>query len=210
MIDVIIVEDQTLYRDEIKRLINSADDMKCTGVFSNCQEALDFLNDGNIPDIILLDIKLPGLSGLEGISRFLEVDENLVILMLTIHDDSDKIYSALTRGAHGYILKNTEGKRIIESVVEASKGGLPFSPSVALKVQEFFRGSKEDEKYNLSSREMEILQLLSNGLKKKAIAGRLFISIETVATHIKNIYKKLHVHGAAAATAKAIREGLVK
>jgi DNA-binding NarL/FixJ family response regulator len=162
------------------------------------------------PDIILLDIGLPGMSGVEGIKHFNKLLPNTKIIMLTIYDDNENIFDAVCNGASGYLLKDSSPEKIIVSIMEVLQGGASMNSSIANKVLKMFRNFVPEHKdYQLSEREVEILQFLTNGLSKKQIAENLFISYHTVDSHIRKIYNKLEVHSSSAAVAKVIKEKLI-
>ena len=162
------------------------------------------------PEIILLDIGLPGISGIEGIPRLKKIAPSSRIIMLTIQDDDESIFKAICGGASGYLLKDSGPDRILEAVQEVIKGGAPMNPTIAFKVLEMFRNFVPEKKdYNLSPRETNILQLLVEGDSKKIIAGKLNISYHTVDSHLRKVYEKLEVHSASGAVSKALRENLL-
>jgi len=167
-------------------------------------------NDELDPEIILLDIGLPGMNGIEGIQHFKKISPSAKIIMLTIQDDDESIFKSICNGASGYLLKDSSSDKILEAVKEVLGGGAPMNSSIAFKVLEMFKNfipAKND--YNLSPRETEILQLLVEGFTKKNIAGKLIISYHTVDSHLRKIYEKLEVHSASSAVAKALKENLI-
>ena len=166
----------------------------------------------SLPDLILMDIEMPGMNGIEAVRVIKSHFPNTLVLMQTANEEDDKIFDAICAGASGYLLKNTAPSRILEAIHEANLGGSPMSPSVARKVLERFstiqKVSTKNE-FDLSEREKEILQLLVKGMSYKLIADACFLSIDTVKFHIKNIYEKLQVNSKAEAVAKAFKSGLV-
>ena len=160
-----------------------------------------------------MDIALPGISGIEGVKKATDKYPKLAVLMLTIYEDSEKVFDALCAGACGYLVKNTPPTRLLEAIKEVNEGGSPMSSRIARQVINAFKNeiisSQEDHGYNLSSREKEVLNLLALGNYYKEIAEELFISVDTVRYHIRNIYRKLHVHSSSEAVAKAIRKKLI-
>jgi DNA-binding NarL/FixJ family response regulator len=212
MIKIIITEDNETIREGLALLINATEGMECVGKFGSCEEMLEAL-PGLKADIFLQDIDLPGISGIEGIPRVLKQYPEAVILMLTIFENEDNIFDALRAGAMGYLLKKMPPAQLIEAIKNAHRGGSPMSPCIARKVVSFFSGKlprQKKEAIDLSERETEILGSLSAGNSYKMIAEDLFISIDTVRSHIRNIYKKLHVHNQSEAVAKALKSGLIR
>ncbi len=212
MISVAIIEDNVIIRDGLAALISGTIGYECVGAFGNCEKFLEELPKLEI-DVVLMDIGLPGINGIEGVKRAREIHPNLNILMLTVYKESKVVFEALCAGACGYLVKNTPPVRLLEAIKEVSDGGSPMSSLVARQVITVFQKnnalSKEIEDYGLSDREKEVLSKLSEGDNYQQIADSLFISVDTVRHHIRNIYKKLHVHSQSEAVAKAIRKGLI-
>jgi len=212
MIKVVIVEDNDTIRLGLKMLIEGTPDYVCEGVYPDCESM--FLDIKNLkPDVVLMDIDLPGMSGIEGIIKLRKIYPDLRILVLTIYDEKDTVFKALVAGACGYMVKKTPPAQLLEAIYDAYQGGAPMSSHIARKVVEFFQETNkadiEDESVTLTPREKEVLSGLVDGNNYKAIADSLFISVETVRFHFRNIYKKLHVHSQAEAVVKAIKKGLV-
>ncbi len=210
-IEILLVEDNELFRESLVSFINQTDEMTCNYSFPNVEDALQKIEQLLLtPDVILLDIGLPGMSGVEGIKYFYKLLPDLKIIMITIQDGDESIFSAICSGASGYLLKDSSGDKIISSIKEVLNGGAPMNSSIASKVLKMFKNFTPDKNdYQLTEREVEILKLLTEGLSKKQIAGRLFISHHTVDSHIRNIYEKLEVHSSCGAVAKAIKEKLI-
>lgn len=209
-ISVWLIEDNKHFRKTIADLINCTDGVECKFESESCERAIEELRTSDPPDVILLDIGLKGMSGVEGVKKFKEITDSINIIMLTIHDDSAMIFDALCAGATGYLLKDSSPETIIESVKEVADGGAPMNAQIAKKVVEMFKQfSPPKGDYGLTEREKEVLNQLVIGLNKRQIAERLFISVHTVNTHIKNIYEKLQVNSRGAAISKAFRERLV-
>jgi DNA-binding NarL/FixJ family response regulator len=212
MIGVWNVEDDDLVRLAVTRKINRSEDMRCEKSFTCCEDLLAELEKpGPFPDVILLDIQLPGLSGLEAIGAVKAKSPQSQILMLTLHADEDRIFRALCSGASGYLVK-TSNDNIPAAIREAVNGGVPFSPAVARSVLSIFsrmeQPAKEAVDYQLTLKEKSVLEFMVEGLIKKQIADRLQISYFTVDGCMRRIYEKLHVNNAPSAVAKAIRERL--
>lgn len=212
MIDVAIVEDNNTIREGLAALINGTNGYKCVGSYYDCETFLAELENIE-PDVVLMDIALPGISGIEGIKKATDINSKLAVVMLTIYEDSENVFDALCAGACGYLVKKTPPTRLLEAIKEVNEGGSPMSSRIARQVINAFKNeiitSKENSGYNVTSREKEVLNLLSMGNNYKEIAGELFISVDTVRHHIRNIYRKLHVHSRSEAVAKAIRKKLI-
>jgi DNA-binding NarL/FixJ family response regulator len=212
MINVAIVEDNEIIRNGLASLISGTEGYRCVGTYGDCESMLRELKH-TVPDIMLMDIGLPGLSGIEGVRRVKQIRPEVEVLMLTIYEDSDRIFEALCAGASGYLIKKTPPARLLEALREVHEGGSPMSTQIARKVVDLFRRrprpSQEPAAVPLTSRELEVLQGLVHGDTYQAIALQLKISIDTVRFHIRNIYKKLHAHSESEAVAKAIRGGYV-
>jgi len=207
---VMIIEDDDAYRESLQALINATEDLRCPHACESCEEALEILANDFVPQIILLDIKLPGMSGIEGIKKLKVLSPATYVIMLTVFDDDDKIFNAICQGATGYLLKSASAEKIKEAIQEVMGGGAAMSPSIAAKVLHMFtQYSQPKQEYNLTKREKEILQLLVNGLSKKHITDHLHISLLTVDTHLKNIYAKLHVHSQIDMITKTLKEHLL-
>lgn len=211
IIRTIIVEDQRDLREGLQILINFTPGFKCLGAFRSMEEALARVKH-DLPDVVLSDIGLPGMSGIEGIRILKEKYPDLVILVLTVYDDNEKIFDALCAGASGYLLKHTEPSQLISSVKEAVSGGAPMSPEVASKVIKLFREVRPPEKveYDLTPHETRLLKLLVEGYNYVTAAEELNISYNTIKFHVRNIYDKLQVHSKSEAVAIAMRDRLVK
>lgn len=207
---VVLIEDQREVREGLTVLINGTPGFRCTGSHRTMEEALARLG-GAPPDVILTDIGLPGMDGIEGTRLLRERFPEVPILALTVYDNDDNIFDALCAGASGYLLKNTPPARLLESVREALDGGAPMSPEVARRVVRLFREFRPPQhaEYRLTPQEAELLKLLVEGHHKKTAAQELGVSVNTVSFHLKNIYSKLQVHSKTEAVAKALRERLL-
>ncbi|MBK9097420.1 MAG: response regulator transcription factor [bacterium] len=204
-----VIEDNPHFRRTLVELINQSEDYRCAGFYSSCEEAFNFLSESEPPEIILLDIGLPGISGLDGIKMFKEISPSTLILILTIHDDHNSVFEAISSGASGYLLKDSSPEKVINAFNEVLSGGASINPQIAKKVIERFKEIlPATSNYHLTSREKEILKHLVEGLNKKQIAEKLFLSFHTVNTHIKNIYEKLQVNTRSAVVSKAYKEKL--
>jgi DNA-binding NarL/FixJ family response regulator len=212
MIKVAIIEDNTTIRDGLTALINGTPGYSCVGSFPDCETFLHKIPalDANV---VLMDIGLPGMSGIDGISRAKKIKPELNILMLTIYEDSQSVIKALCAGACGYLVKKTPPTRLLEAIKDAFEGGAPMSSLIARQVITLFQQNvglqNEDKDSQLSAREKEVLTSLADGNNYQSIADKLFISVDTVRHHIRNIYRKLHVHSQSEAVAKAIRKGII-
>jgi len=210
-IKVAIFEDNKTLRESLQQLINSAGDMVCSGAFPDANKLHRNLLAAD-PDVVMMDINMPGLSGIEAVQVIREKFPHVQILMQTVFEDNDKIFAAICAGATGYILKKTAPHKMIEAILETYHGGAPMTGSVASKVLQMFRSHHLHEKkefIDLSAREKEILSMLVKGNSYKTAAAACFISIDTVSTHVRHIYEKLHVHSKSEAVAKAINQKLI-
>ena len=210
-IRVTIFEDNNSLRQSLYQLINGSDGFKCVGAFEDCLDLFKNIEDTK-PDVVLMDIEMPGINGIEAVSMLREKYPSLKILMQTIFEDSEKIFQSILAGASGYILKNTSPSRFLDFIKETYEGGAPMSPSVATKVLKMMvqqSPSTKPDDFNLSDREKEILSCLVKGMSYKLIADACFISIDTVRGHIRSIYEKLHVHSKGEAIATAIKGRIV-
>lgn len=207
---VAIIEDQHEIREGLALLIGGTEGFRCTGSFRSMEDALDGIGD-ELPQVILVDIGLPGMSGIEGIRILRERHPAMNLVVLTVYDDDDRIFDALCAGASGYLLKKTPPARLLESLREAVTGGAPMSPEIARLVIGLFRHARIPRKadYGLTPHETRILNLLVEGYSYRTAAAQLKVSVNTVAFHIKSIYVKLQVHSKSAAVAKALRSGLL-
>lgn len=211
MIEVLIVEDNQLYRRTLANLINNSANMICAHTFESAEEALKKIEKTDLaPEIVLMDIGLPGMNGVECIPPLRKLLPEAKIIMLTIHDDNDNIFKAICNGASGYLLKDSPSSKILESIHEVQEGGAPMNANIAQKIVQMFKQlTLPSGDYDLSAREKEILNLMVDGLSKKEIANDLFISYHTVDAHIRHIYEKLEVHTRSGAVAKALKEKLL-
>jgi DNA-binding NarL/FixJ family response regulator len=209
-IKVAIVEDQRDIRESLAILINSSDGYRCTGSFRSMEEALDKIGF-DLPHVALLDIGLPGMSGIEGVEHLKERYPGVLVLMLTVYDDDDRIFDALCAGVCGYLLKKTPPARLLESLKEAVSGGAPISPEVARRVIALFRDVHPPERadYQLTAHEIRLLKLLVYGHSNKTAAAELGVTTHAVSFHLRSIYEKLHVHSKSEAVAKALRNRLI-
>jgi len=210
-VDIILIEDNELLRDTLKEAINKSSDAACKYSFGSGEAALDLIERNElVPDIILLDIGLPGLSGIELIPELKRLSPSSKIIILTVHDDDENVFNAICAGASGYLLKDLSAETIVSSINEVMNGGAPMNSHIAKKVLNMFRDQNlKSDGYGLSEREKEIVSLLVDGLSKKQIAEKIFLSHHTVDSHLRNIYAKLEVHSRSSAISKAIREKLL-
>jgi DNA-binding NarL/FixJ family response regulator len=202
-----IVEDNKKIRDLIQRYLDMQKEMDCPVAVDSVEEMLEYLEKHQRPEVILMDIQLPGMSGIKGMEIIKEKYPEIEIIMLTVYHDSHKIFDSLKAGASGYLLKHTSLPEIKESIENLLKGGAPMSPQIARKVISHFNkeAPKKNEDSMITNREQDIVNGLVDGLSYKMIADRYNISIDTVRAHIRNIYKKLHVNSKAEVITKSLR-----
>ncbi len=207
---VIVVEDERELREGLRVLLDFTPSFACAGCFGSMEEALRKIEPG-AADLILTDIGLPRMDGIEGTRRLREKFADLPVVVFTVHGEDDKIFQALCAGANGYLLKDTPPARIIEAMKEVLDGGAPMSPEVARRVVSLFRQFSPPERadYRLTEQETQILKMLVDGHHYKTAARELGISTNTISFHLKNVYEKLQVHSKTEAVAKALREHLV-
>lgn len=213
-IRVVIFEDRKLVREAFEAIVNGTPGLTCTGGFANASDLLHNIKKTK-PDVVLMDIEMPGMDGITATKTIHARLPEIKILIQTVFDDDDKVFNAICAGASGYVMKNTTPAKLVESIIEVYNGGAPMSPSIASKVLMLFqkiapaKTADEEEDFHLSKREKEILTLMVEGFSFKAIAEKNFIGYETVRTHVKKIYQKLHVASMTEAVVKAIRHGLI-
>jgi DNA-binding NarL/FixJ family response regulator len=202
---VAVVEDRGRIRDTIVDIINGTVGLKCVGAYNSVESALKDIEQ-NVPDVLLMDIGLPGMSGIEGVKVVKSKVPSIDVLMHTVYDDDDKIFQSICAGASGYVLKNVESAELIRAIKEI-RIGAPMSASIARRLLTMVRGKEAPptDQMNLSPRELDILQWLVEGYSYKRIAEKLFISPLTVQSHIKRVYEKLQVHSKSAAVSKALK-----
>ena len=210
VIRVAIIEDQKETREGLSFLINGADRFECRHAYGSMEAALEGIGT-NPPRVALVDIGLPGLSGIDGVRILRERHPSIAAVLLTVYKDDDRIFQAVCAGACGYLLKKTPPARLLEAVREIAEGGAVMSPEVAIRVVELFRKTQTPEQLaaGLSPRELRLLKLLTEGHQNKTAAAELGISVHTVSFHLRSIYEKLHVHSRSEAVARALRKGLI-
>ncbi len=206
MISVAIVEDIEEIRIPIKDFLSSQDEFLCETAVESVEDFFKQYNTEIPPEVLLLDIGLPGISGLSAIKLIKEKLPEIEIIMLTVHEEHDKIFRALKSGASGYLIKSTPLAEIKEAIIEVSKGGAPMSPPIARKVIKFFDEEKKQEyKSPLTDREKEIVNYIVDGLNMRMIAEKLFVTVDAIKYHCKNIYKKLQINSKGELISKSIR-----
>ena len=205
-----ITEDHAPFRRTIARVLGTEEGLQCTAQFDSSEALLKALQGTEKPQLLLLDVGLPGMSGLEALRLIRERSPKTLVVILTVFEDDDKIFQAICAGAAGYLLKTSTAAEIVQGVRDALAGGSPMNPRTARRVLEMFsKMAPKQSDYGLSDREKEILQLMTTGLIKKEIADRLSLSVHTVDTYLRRIYEKLEVNTRTGAVAKALKEGLV-
>ena len=209
---VVVFDDNPKRRDSLTMLIDSSETLQCVGAFNDCSDVVRNLED-TVPEVVLMDIDMPNVNGIEGLLALRPHFPELKVLMQTVFEDDEKVFAAICAGADGYILKQASPVDLLNGIKEVLEGGAPMTPTIARKVLQLFNKqnkAEQKESFDLTKREMEILELLVKGYSYKMIADECNVSYPTVNTHISNIYNKLHVQSAAGAVSLAIREGLVK
>jgi len=210
MTTVLVYDDNISLRESIERMVQFTDHLLLVGSYGNVQQVTEQVKELQ-PEVILMDIDMPGLNGIEAVKQVRQFDKKVPIIMLTVFDDNVHVLEAIVAGASGYLLKKHISDKLVDAIQDVIDGGAPMSPGIARMVIESMQQKQtaDDNKYNLTQREKEILHNLSKGNSFKMIAAELTISIDTVKTHIKKIYAKLHVHSGPEAVAKAIHERIV-
>lgn len=211
IVSVGIVEDQRETREGISFLLNNTQNLECRHVYPSMEAALEGIGV-DPPRIALVDIGLPGLSGIEGVRLLRRRHPLITPVMLTIYNDDDRIFQAICAGACGYLLKKTPPARLVEALGDIARGGAVMSPEVAVRVVDLFRKTqtREPDPVNLSPQETRLLRLLTQGHQNKTAAAELGITVHTVSFHLRSIYEKLHVHSRSEAVAHALRQGLIR
>lgn len=208
---VALVEDREDIRLSLTALLDEATGFRCRAAWGTMERALEEIG-APLPDVVLVDINLPGMDGIEGIARLRARYPDLILLVLTVFGDDRRIFDALCAGARGYLLKNTPRRKLLESLREAAEGGAPMSPQIARRVIELFRDvrPKARAEHDLTPHEIRVLTLIADGHNYRSAAAELRASTSTVNYHLQQIYRKLEVHGKSEAVAKALRQGLLR
>ena len=211
LLRVTIFEDIRLIREYLQQIIDEAEDIVCTGAYTDASDLIARVQ-ATKPHVVLMDIELPGLKGIEAVKIIHHQFQDIQVLMHTEMEDDDKIFASICAGASGYLLKNTLPEKIINAIHEVRNGGIAFSPGIAQKVLQFVSRQSTQElrnDFSLSAREMEVLNCLTKGMSYKLIADACFMSIDTVKFHIKHIYRKLHVNSKSEAVIKALKNKMI-
>ncbi|MDP4262820.1 MAG: response regulator transcription factor [Bacteroidota bacterium] len=208
---ILIYEDNNDFREALVQLINTSENFECAGDYRNCNDILKHITDSR-PAVVLMDIDMPDMNGIEGVRQVRGVDRDIKIIMLTVFDDNKNVINAICAGASGYLLKKNCLNKLFDAIREVLEGGAPMSATIARMVLEFVAAGSPvaTEQYNLTAREKTVLAYLVKGYSYKMIASPMDISIETVKTHIRNIYEKLQVHNQSEAVAKALKNRIIK
>ena len=205
-----MIEDNNAFRNTLSGLLNQTDDIRCTRSFPACEDALALLDTGAAADVILLDVELPGMNGIDGLRKIKAIAPATKVVMLTVFENHDRVFHAICAGASGYLVKASPFDKIVEALHQVMAGGSPMSPRIATSVLAMFTqmvAPKTD--FGLTERERQVLELMRDGLAKKEIAARMDLSFHTVDDYLRNIYTKLHVHSQAGAVGKAMKHGLL-
>ncbi|MEO8404629.1 MAG: response regulator transcription factor [Chitinophagaceae bacterium] len=206
-IRIVIFEDNDRLRESLAYLL-SMNGYEVVGSYDNCMEAGTIVRVYK-PEVVLMDIDMPGESGIKGVAMVKEANPHVAVIMYTVFEDENKLFQCLCAGADGYLLKKTPPAKLFDAIHEVLEGGAPMSPAIAKKVLNTFQGKHQTNQYKLSPREIEVLQWLGKGYSIKLIAAEMFLAFDTIRTHLKNIYKKLHVNCGKEAIAKALREHII-
>jgi DNA-binding NarL/FixJ family response regulator len=207
-VKIMIFEDNDRLRDSLVYLLKSSGEYEVTGDFDNCMQAETLMRVYK-PDVVLMDIDMPGESGIIGVGKIKETSPETAVIMYTVFEDDEKLFQCLCAGANGYLLKKTSPQKLFEAIAEVVGGGAPMSPSIARKVLGSFQVRPQSNKYDLTPREIDVLQWLIKGYSIKTIASEMNLAFDTVRSHLKNIYRKLHVNCGKEAIAKVLREHIV-
>ena len=212
-LDVWVVEDNPTFRRAVTALLEDEPTTRCSLSVDSCEPAVEAVQDGHCPHVVLMDIGLPGMGGIEGTRRIKSLSPTTDVVILTIHEDSERVFEAIRAGASGYLLKPSPAEEIIDAVHKVRRGEAAINPSIARRVLSLFSRLSEPPAevpdYGLTARERDILQLMVDGLTLRQAAERLNISFHTIDTHIRNIYAKLHVRTRASAVGKAVSERIL-
>lgn len=208
-IDLWIVEDDANFRRPLKLILENEDGMTCSHVFPSCIEMLEAIKTAPKPDLLLMDLGLPEMSGIEGIKRLAAIAPDITVIVLTVFKDKEKVLAALDAGAAGYLLKTAPPQEIVQGIRQVFFGEAALSPTIAKIVLSELRKPKPNKRFNLSDREIEVLELLAEDLCVKEVAALLHITHRTASFHLSNIYSKLEVQSQSGAIAKALRSGLI-
>lgn len=206
-ITLILFEDNDRLRESLVYLLNNTDGFKVLANYNNCNDAASATRVYK-PDVVLMDIDMPGMDGIAGVKMVKEAMPLTAVIMFTVFEDDDKLFQCLCAGANGYMLKKIPPGKLFEAIQEVMDGGAPMSPTIARKVLNSFKQHKSHQ-YNLTPRELDVLQLLIKGYSSKMIAAELYISFDTARSHLKNIYTKLHVNCGKEAISKALKEHIL-
>ncbi len=211
IISISLIEDNRYVRFGMEELINSIPEFALAGSFENCEKAFE-TSAIEESDVVLMDIGLPGMSGIEGVKYISKNYPDVIVLMCTIHSDDQKIFDAICAGAVGYLLKEISADELIRAIKDSRSGGSPMSPNIARKVISYFQKSKTsiyETSNDLTEREIQVLKKMAEGKSYSMISNELFLSIDGVRYHIRHIYEKLHVHSRGEAVAKGFKNGLI-
>jgi DNA-binding NarL/FixJ family response regulator len=207
-IRIIIFEDNDRLRESLAYLLKTAETYELLGEYNNCNDA-SAITRVYQPDVVLMDIDMPGESGIKGVSLVKEARPETAVIMYTVFENDEKLFQCLCAGANGYLLKKTSPEKLFDAIKEVMEGGAPMSPSIARKVLNSFQTQRKINSYELTEREIQVLRLLTDGHSSKIIAAKMNIAFETVRSHLKNIYQKLHVNCGKEAIAKALKEHIL-
>jgi len=205
---IVIFEDNHNLRESLASLLDHHENFQVAGQYEDCMKVTEVIKEVS-PDVVLMDIDMPGMSGIDGVIKIKEERPETAVIIYTVFEDDEKLFQCLCAGANGYLLKRTSPKKIVEAILEVLDGGAPMSPQVARKVLNTFHPPTSALRYSLTPRETEVLQFLMKGYGSKQIAATMFLSVETIRSYLKNVYRKLHVNCGKEAIVKALQERII-
>lgn len=210
-VSIWVIEDNKSYRESLTLLLNEVENFECTHSFEMVESAIEkYKNIEAPPSLILCDIDLPGMNGIQGVAELKQLNDSILIIMLTVHDEEEIVFNAICAGADGYLLKSTTEHNLYNSITEVLEGGASINPRIAHKIlKQFAKLNPTKKDYSLTEREKEVLRFIVDGCTKKEVASKIFVSYHTIDFHLRNIYSKLQVHSKTEAVAKALKERLI-
>lgn len=205
---IVIFEDNHDLRESLASLLDHHENFQVIGQYEDCMKVTEVIHEDN-PDVVLMDIDMPGMSGIDGVIKIKNKRPETSVIIYTVFEDDEKLFQCLCAGANGYLLKRTPPKKLVDSILEVLDGGAPMSPQIARKVLNTFHPHTSNLRYSLTQRETEVLQFLMKGYGSKQIGAEMFLSPETIRSYLKNVYRKLHVNCGKEAIVKALQERII-